>query len=419
MDLEEDVFEVVLGSSKYDISDKLDIALSTAEKLKYLVNNGEVSDVAEMSTDEQELTDKFIASQNKAKQRLQDNLRITRKTIRDDARVENAIEEHCSEIHKLLVDKPPHKWKHDLGEPLPDTDGVGVIQLSDLHMNELVEMEGNRYDFKVASKRLQYLAKRAKKRFKDENVSKVLIVGTGDFINSDRRIDELLNMATNRSKAEILTVMILEQFVLDIAEDFEVEVASITGNESRVRDKHSYSSAIATDNYDYTIFQILKLLFRDNDRITFIELDDPREGIINVNGHNLMIMHGDTIGQNTIHKTVAQIKSKMLSKYGVKVDYIVWGHIHSCYMSELFARSGSLVGANSYSDDALHLESVASQNIYIFKKNYIEPTMIDLQNPVDVVGYHIEDTLEAYNVKSASKAKSYNIYKSLARGLSK
>jgi predicted phosphodiesterase len=419
MDLEEDVFEVVLGSSKYDISDKLDIGVSTAEKLKYLVNNGEVADVAELNEIDDEVMDKFLASQNKAKQRLQDNLRITRKTIRDDARVENAIEEHCDSIRQLLVDKPPHTWKRELGESLPDAEGVGVIQLSDLHMNELVEMENNRYDFKVASQRLQYLAKRAKKRFKDENVTKVVIVGTGDFINSDRRIDELLNMATNRSKAEILAVMILEQFVLDIAEDFEVEIASITGNESRVRDKHAYSEAIATDNYDYTIFQILRLLLRDNDRVTFIDLDDPREGIININGHNLMIMHGDTVGQNTIHKTVAQIKSKMLAKYGVKVDYIVWGHIHSCYVSELFARSGSLVGSNSYSDDALHLESRASQNIYIFKKNYIEPTMIDLQNPVDVVGYHIEDTLEAYNVKSASKAKSYNIHKSLARGVSK
>lgn len=411
MEFSDEEMEILQAYSKYDVAEKMNIGISTAEKLKWCINNGDVVESAPPS-EEDEFLDKYIEREGKSKQRLQDNLRISRKHIREKNRNENALTALNESLKEILSTNPPTKWTRKLGSPLPDAEGVGVIQLSDLHMNELVELTNNRFDFDVASKRLQYLAKRAKKRFKDENVTNVLIVGTGDWINSDRRIDEILNMATNRTKAMLLTVMLIEQFILDIATDFSVEFASITGNESRVRDKHAYGDMVCTDNYDYSIHQTLKLLFRENDRVQFIDMDDPREGIINVCGHNLMILHGDTIGQNTIHKRVSQIKSKIASKYGIIVDYVIWGHIHSAYCSETFSRSGSLVGANNFSDDALALESKASQNIYIFKKNYIEPTMIDLQDPVDVEGYNIDDTLKAYNTKSAQKAIKYNIHKS-------
>ena len=410
IDLTDAELEVVERHSKFEIAEILDIPLSTAEKYKWAYNQGEVID--KRSKTEDELTDEYIAREQKSKQRFQDNLRITRKQIREQNRMDNAILAHHEAIRTILENNPPPNWKRNLGSDLKNAEGVGVIQLSDLHLNELVEMANNTYDFKVASQRLQYLAKRAKKRFKDENVKSVLIVGTGDWINSDRRLDELLAMATNRSMAEILSVMLIEQFILDIATDFPVEFTAITGNESRLRDHHSYGKLIATDNYDFTIKEILKLLFRNNDRVKFIELDDPREGIINVCGHHLMIMHGDTIPQQGIHKRVSQIKSKIASKYDIVIDYVIWGHIHSAYCSESFSRSGSLVGANCYSDDALALESKASQNIYIFKPNYIEPAMIDLQNPVDVDGYNIDDTLEAYNAKSAKKAERYIIHQS-------
>jgi len=418
MDVDDDVFEILNGESKYGISDKLDIGVSTAEKLKWFTINNPSSNITNMDDDEVDDTvTKMMTSQNKSKQRLMDHLRITRKHIRDNVRFDNAIEEHGHAIRKILETNPPAKWKRELGLPITPTGAVGVIQLSDLHLNELVEMECNHFDFNVASQRLQYLAKRAKRRFKDENVEKVVIIMTADMINSDRRIDELLSMATNRSKAEILTCMILEQFILDIATDFEVECTSVTGNESRKRDDRGFVDMVATDNYDWTIHQILKLLFRNNDRVSFFDFESSREGVVNINGHNLLVIHGDTIGRSGIHKQISQIKAKVASKCGLIIDYVIFGHIHSAYCSDLFSRSGSLVGANPYSDDALNLESRASQNIYIFAKNYIEPTVIDLQHPVGVAGYNVDESLEAYNVKSATKAKKFKTRIAFSEGI--
>lgn len=412
LDIDDTVLETITLFNKYDASDKLDMPPSTIEKLKWVINNGDIvvdSDVESVDVVD-EVYDDYVSKQQKSKQRLQDNLRITRKQIREQDRLDNAILAHNEALLKILKNKPPHTWKRDIGECLPNRDGVGVLHISDLHLNEIVELHNNQYDFNIASKRLQYLVKRAKKRFKDENVSKVLIIFSGDLLNSDRRRDELLAMAMNRSKSEIATVMLLEQLILDVANDFNVDIVSVIGNESRIGEKHSHLELVATDNYDWTITQILKLLFRDCKRVNFIDIQDPNEAIVNVNGHNFLIVHGDTIGQTAVHRTISQLKSKMSSKHGVIIDFVCFGHIHSSYCSELFSRNGSLVGANSYSDGALNLESRASQNIYIVKKNYIESSIIDVQTPVDVDGYNIDKTLMAYNAKSAKKAQRYKIH---------
>ena len=65
-----------------------------------------------------------------------------------------------------------------------------------------------------------------------------------------------------------------------------------------------------------------------------------------------------------------------------------------------------MVGANDYSEKALNLNGRASQNCYIFYSNgNRDGIKVDLQN-VDQPGYNIEESLEAYNAKSAKKRKT-------------
>ena len=64
-----------------------------------------------------------------------------------------------------------------------------------------------------------------------------------------------------------------------------------------------------------------------------------------------------------------------------------------------------MVGSNDYAEKALNLSGRASQNCYIFYDDgNRDGIKIDLQN-TDGVGYNIDKSLEAYNAKSASKAK--------------
>ena len=115
----------------------------------------------------------------------------------------------------------------------------------------------NLMDFEIASKRCKHFVKKATKYFKAFGVTNILVAMTGDLLNSDRRLDELLNMATNRAKATFLAVDILQQVIMDLNSNFNVSVAMVTGNESRVKKDWGWSKTLASDNYDFTIFKTL------------------------------------------------------------------------------------------------------------------------------------------------------------------
>ena len=96
----------------------------------------------------------------KEKQKAQDVNRVERKAFREHARINNALSEYNKELIKILKEFPIKRYK-----PIDTrgSKGVGLIQLSDLHFNELVSMESNKYDFDVASKRLRTFIRKAKK----------------------------------------------------------------------------------------------------------------------------------------------------------------------------------------------------------------------------------------------------------------
>ncbi len=65
-----------------------------------------------------------------------------------------------------------------------DGEAVLIVQLSDLHFNERVDLPSNRYDFKVAAARLAKLAARVKQIGRCYGARKVVIACLGDFLNS-------------------------------------------------------------------------------------------------------------------------------------------------------------------------------------------------------------------------------------------
>ena len=336
---------------------------------------------------------------SKQKQRAQDQNRIYNKAFREHARIENAVEKYSKELKTLFENNSlsctttTHKVNNK---------AVGVIQFSDVHFNELVNLENNKYDFKVASSRVRHFVNKAKLYFKTANVSNVVVALTGDLMNSDRRLDELLNQATNRAKATFLGVDILQQAILDMSKDFNVTVASIIGNEGRANKEMGWSNIIATDNYDYTIFQCLRYLFRES-AVEFVH-GDPSELVINVAGQNLLMLHGHGAIRGKLETSINQLVGRYSLK-GVKIDYVIFGHVHSARVGDNFGRSSSMVGANDYSEKALNLNGRASQNCYVFYSNgNRDGIKVDLQN-VDCEGYDIDASLEAYNAKSHGKTR--------------
>ena len=335
----------------------------------------------------------------KCRQALADTNRIERKAFREHARVENAVSAYTRELCSLL-DVRGFTKGISLSRIPEGGESVLIVQLSDLHFNERVELPSNRYDFTVAAQRLAKLAQRVKQLGKSYGARKVVVACLGDFLNSDRRLDELLSNATNRSKATLLAVDILRAFLLDLRQQFELEVYGITGNESRVSKELGWSDALATDSYDLMIYEILKRGFDGADGIRFCGFR-ANELLFEVLGRTFLCLHGHQIGANT-QKSVQEIAGKYAAQ-GITVDYTLFGHLHASAIGDYHARNASLVGSNAYSEAGLNFCSKAAQNVHIVSPGAIDGVKVDLQDISGVEPYPFAADWEAYCPKSERK----------------
>jgi len=341
-----------------------------------------------------------------SRQKQQDLNRIANKSYREHARLDNSLIEYNRELIEVIknstlkIDTKEHKSIKD--------EAVLLVQLSDLHFNELISLPHNKYDFTVAGKRLKKFADKIKLECSFYKVKNIFIALTGDLMNSDRRLDEMLNQATNRSNATYLSYCLLVQFVLDLNQIANIHIASVSGNESRIKDEIGYSDIIATDNYDFTILNMLRVGLGDKKGVEFIG-GDPSELVVGVAGQNVLLMHGEGLETDT-QKKIQQVVGKYIPRKQM-IDFVVYGHVHSPYITDYSARSGSMAGSNDYNEKALFLVSKASQNIHLFfKDRSIDSKKIDLQF-TNGDGYNIDRHLEAYNTKSAGKLhKAQTIY---------
>ncbi len=351
----------------------------------------------------------FNTKLHRENQRLKDLRRIETKEVREQERIQNALLEVNNELLKLLEKQNLTKFTKE--HPVKDVEHYGVINLSDLHLNELINSESikNKYDFEIASKRLKKLAHNSKKIFSQYKIKTVLLALTGDLLNSDRRLDEMLSMATNRTQATLLSSYLLEQFILDLNKSFNIKIATVIGNESRVNPEFAFTEIIASDSYDIMIHNILKIMFKNCKGVEFIE-GGIIEKVVSLGGFNILLLHGDKLNQGSLERSIHGKMAKY-SQQGTVIDYVLFGHLHETRISDFYARSASLCGGNAYSDEGLNLISKASQNIFIVNAKHkdIHGIKIDLQNTDDIEGYNIIKELESYNAKSLDKLRETKV----------
>ncbi len=227
---------------------------------------------------------------------------------------------------------------------------------------------------------------------------------TGDLLNSDRRVDELLSNAGNRAKASVLAVDLYQQALRELHEHFEVTVGSVSGNESRINKDLGWSAEVASDNYDFAIHEHLSMQLADTG-IHFFPIEDPSEMVVEVAGQNCLFIHGHGSLTRDTQKSVQAAKGRWLAR-GIPVDQMFWGHLHEAMVADQYARSSSLVGSNDYAEKALNYTARASQNLYIvLEGGGFHGFKIDLQSADFVEGYKIDERLESYNTKSAEKVR--------------
>jgi predicted phosphodiesterase len=335
-------------------------------------------------------------------QTQQDALRVERKLFREEMRNVSVLETLADAMVDAII-QAGHTDFNTIKHKDHNPETEGIMQISDSHFNEIVELPFNQFDFPIGSKRMQKYVHVAKKMFHARGIKTVWVAFTGDMINSDRRLDEVMNAATNRTKASVLTAMIMKQVLLDMNKDFNLKVVMVTGNEARVHKEMGSSEITLSDNYDVMIHEMLRFMFLDKQGIEFLD-GNLMEQVIEVMGNHILMVHGQQIKMSQVSSQMQRLKGKW-SDYnlGKTINYVIFGHFHTARITDLFGRSGGLAGANGYSDNLLQLSSRASQNIYFVDKEGIDGLKIDLQNYEGFEGYNIDKMLEAYNPRSAQR----------------
>ena len=280
---------------------------------------------------------------------------------------------------------------------------VMVVHLSDLHLNELIQLQTNQFDFIIAAQRLELYASKIKTYGEALGITRVVLAIGGDIINSDRRHDEVLNNATNRSRTVVLAVHLLRQFALDLRENFYIDVVGVCGNEGRAKQELAWSNVGATDSYDALVYWMLQtVLEADGDKgIRFNELQ-ANECVFNIHQETFLLLHGHQV-RMTDQKAVQAIMGRFQHR-GINVTHILAGHIHSAMISDFASRSSSLCGSNSYSEAALNFASKASQNLHVVTKDGgLDGIKCDLQViPKKIKGYDMISAIQRHNARTVS-----------------
>jgi len=345
----------------------------------------------------------FLLKLESQKQKLQDYNNVVKKENRENYRLYNYLETIYQEYISVLktIELPKINVKVDKENK---SNKIGILHLSDLHMNELIfpeESFGNQFDFTIASKRLKKYITEAIKIFDYNNITTCYIFFTGDFINSNRRFSEKLAQSTSLVRASLLTTYLLEQCIVELATKYKVFFSGTVGNESRIDIDMESSDILLSENWDYLIYNNLAIIFENKyDNVKYIKPTSLLQNVISLpNGFNALLTHGHIFkSNNTIEKSIALLMQRYLYK-GIPIHGVFFGHYHMAKIADNYAQVSSLCGGNSYSSNDLMYVSRASQNIYIINEDLsFNGIKIDLQNVEDIEGYAIVEELERYNI---------------------
>lgn len=360
----------------------------------------------------------FLIKTEASKQKALDINNTLRKVNRENYRLYNSLEEVYTNYVEILkeIKLPEIKIKE---EKFLVGDRIGIIHLSDLHMNSLIQEEdsfGNTFDFNIASKRLKKYINESCKIFDLYKIKKVYLFMTGDLISSSRLLSQKLTQVTSLVKASLLTTYILQQVIIELSKKYFVYFTGVVGNESRLPDEMDSTSILNSENYDYLIYNNLALIFENKYKnVKYIKPTNNIQNIVKLdNGFNALLLHGHTFkSSSTVEKNMGQVLTNYVYK-GIPIHGIFYGHYHSSSISDIISRSSSLCGSNAYSSYDLAYLSRASQNCYIVNTDFgYNAIKIDLQNVEGIEGYQIVEALERYNIED-TKANIEVISKVLA-----
>jgi hypothetical protein len=238
--------------------------------------------------------------------------------------------------------------------------------LTDWHIGEVInedEVEGlNKYDFEIATKRVEYLAYKlidwVETQRHSYQIDDLYIPMLGDFISGN--IHKGLEVTNEFPLPVAITkaAYLLSRYIGMLAPHFDRIVVDEIGADNHSRLNHKpQAKQKALNSYNYPIFELMEAYLSTMENITYTRHLSPKAQI-DIGGQSFLCSHGDTVRgwmgmpyYGMVRENNREARKRM--KYGKPFDETLRGHFHVAGFGEDYGiLCGSLCGATEL--DALN-----------------------------------------------------------------
>lgn len=295
----------------------------------------------------------------------------------EDARIE--AERRLDVLAKTKT--PPPRWLTAVPKSKVKHHGTLVLHLSDLHLDEkvdLVEMNGiNKYDRHIAELRLERVFRKAVEIPRDYwngTIYDGIVVNLGGDIFSGNIHDELRETNEDTMLGSVTHwIPRLAQGLRLLADEYgKVHVTCVPGNHGRSTPKKRHKKN-ARDNFDWFIGVQLQEMFGliGDKRVTF-GIGEATDTTFDVYGHKVLSFHGDETGGGSgiggIWPPIMRMVAKKQSAHaalGRRFDLAIMGHWHQLTWGQGFIINGSLKGYDEFAKNLNFRPEDAQQALWV------------------------------------------------------
>jgi len=301
----------------------------------------------------------------KQKVKTSDKLREMRKHLRDEARIENLKEIFIESAEIISKERPLVLNNY----PSKNGDRIAILQLSDLHLGELVDNFMNTYNQDIFDKRMNKLTTDTINYCKLMGISTLKVLNQGDLISGNIHVSTRVSNEEDIIHQTMYVAETLANMLLEFAKNInQVEVYSVTDNHSRIN--KNYKEHIEKESFTRFVPWHLKtrLINIKNIKILDNQINDVLDceiGVIDIFNEKALFTHGhrDKIA------TMVQDLSLMTKIFPIAV---FTGHLHRNFEDEVHGidliMNPSGIGTGEYAK-GIRKSSKPRQKLTIYEDN--------------------------------------------------
>ena len=290
------------------------------------------------------------------------------KLLRESAREELFYESMGRAIKERPLYKvaPPLKINHNNKD--------GILAMSDFHYGREVSIKGlngeiiNEYNNDIFKKRMHDLLSQTIDICLDRGIEHLHVMNLADCIDGILRVSQLRSLQTGVIDSVIEFCEFLAEWLNALSSYVTIDYYQCWGNHDEIRMLTGKKGDFPHENVNKIIMKFLELSLSNNTNVVIHNEDLPYI-YFDICGSKVFGYHGE---DKNLPKTLKWFEDI----YGVNIDYIIGGHLHSqsletvgmgSYADKQAIRIPSICSIDDYSI-SLHSSSRAGANIFIFEE---------------------------------------------------